>query len=133
LCGPASLECSMPGCGVGEQLFRVCVCVEGAVGAGVRAAVLVLAIFLLMCHPTVSPCRVTVPCHRAVSPCRVTTPCQGGHLLRSMLDPMDTYILDCGAEVFVCIGRGSEPEEKITAMMNAQVGAGGRLGRWVND
>ena len=38
-----------------------------------------------------------------------------------MLDPMDVYILDCGAEMFVCVGRGSEPEEKRTAMMNAQV------------
>jgi hypothetical protein len=37
-----------------------------------------------------------------------------------MLDTNDTYILDCGSEMFVWIGRGSNPEEKKSAMINAQ-------------
>ena len=47
--------------------------------------------------------------------------CQVPHFVKSMLLSADTFILDCGSEVYVWVGRGSNPEEKKSAMINAQV------------
>ncbi len=46
---------------------------------------------------------------------------QEGRLLKSQLNSADTYIVDCGSEMFVWIGKGSNPDEKKSAMANAQV------------
>ena len=48
---------------------------------------------------------------------------QAGRYLKTMLLSADTFILDCGSEVYVWVGRGSNPEEKKSAMINAQVRA----------
>jgi hypothetical protein len=45
---------------------------------------------------------------------------QAGHFLRSMLISADTFILECGSEVYAWVGKGSNPEEKKSAMINAQ-------------
>jgi len=42
-----------------------------------------------------------------------------GRLTKALLDTTDSFILDAGAEIFTWIGRGSDPEEKKSAMIRA--------------
>ena len=44
-----------------------------------------------------------------------------GHFVKAQLVSEDTFILDCGSEVYVWVGRGSNAPEKKQAMINAQV------------
>jgi advillin len=45
---------------------------------------------------------------------------EGGHLLRSILDTDDVFLVDVGSAIYVWTGRGAEPAEKRKGMQNAE-------------
>lgn len=44
-----------------------------------------------------------------------------GELSKSLMENSKCYLLDCGAEVFVWVGRVTQVEERKTAMQAAEV------------